>query len=63
MAKAVDRSRLMTLRNNFEINFIEITVDCGERSYTGVTGRKARMEWLYGNAFINLCHQKLDTFE
>lgn len=56
MVKVVDRLRLMILRNNFEINFIEIIVDCGERSYIGVIGRKVRMEWLYGNVFINLCY-------
>ena len=58
MANIVARSRLMTLKENFEVSFVDVIVDYGMRNYSGVTKRKARMQWLYKNIFIDLFYQK-----
>ena len=49
----------MALKENFEVNFVEVIVDYGMKNYSGVTERKARMQWLYMNIFINLFYQKI----
>lgn len=56
MTNTVARSRLMTLRKNFEISFMEVTVDCGNNSYNGFIGRKARIERLQENILISIFH-------